>query len=1301
MDKKVSIDNIYSLIRKDDELSNVLIDCLFIQNWFNSIFDFDPITNKPLSSTNDYLFSRINNIETAVSKFWWNDRVENIIRFTENSVFSLFDMLHNKIMSEHIITHSNKIKETDSTSIRWLSKKPGRTVRQKIADSGKMMGVFHIASIDTTENRLLKAFLMRMDNILYEKEQLAHHLNFSIPDNTSNFIIQVHRWLKSEDASYIGSWNNSYPNNTLLNDKNYRKIWNAWCSLQQINELLNEDISKIERLKCIYYFWNRIAELSIHPNYRLLQAPVFRNENSLNIDSYFTNIAGWYIQNGQRESVFFELKHEFKCISIIKNGYTSLEKIPEISYSHKKKETNLKVYDADCCAFDLTTIKPYFATSNKRNGTLDSKLIYQTWQSKESGNKKIDVDCSNSKMISIKHALNTITIHDYFNDDFLADGINPSSAASIFAESVKKQLKSNSYIYLLPDELDDFSKMQIALRHQLNVKFSNITPLPRSIARVFQSYEKEGVEILSKKFIVVDKFDDYWIVTKVIPKKSDLLLKKYPESDGIIFEHYPSTVIYKEELEKNKLFTLKDIKQLHNDFTLDEDHIVQSNITLNLSEMDKKLEEFRKNQSEEFEYISVTPNDNLSLGAISYFNFQKETPDVILWREHLPPLRLETSGQKLILVDETTEGISPKKGEEKEIPVMTKFEMPAGKDFYEFSLYKGERKEKSKYYAYLTNESFPLSKNIVCKLKLTFTYGDEQPYKLKFIPDDKNNKASFNYILAKWETESHQDHRKLPFPDFCKEYTWEDMRHYAGRKSSERGDASNFIEEWLPSEFEKIKQLPSYERIEINRILSSTRNERGKFENEVEFSLNGKMLTRIIPSKKKLLPDDILLISQTEEESIVAEYPKLIESSSSKFAIEHIHSNSTYSLEKKCYETVLFLLGNEKTGSENVYCVISTNKPLCGNEIIRCIPEPSQRGGYRAKSPVLESLVYRIESIAKSWQEMGDRGLCYISNVYLNVNKHSIFCRLKSNREPKIGDKVSVNSFKKQQRTVINKVCLEKEYFGLTFPMLTVWNSGRSIQDGYVDNDFMNKFYEARKNVLDIFKANYSSLINKEMLFFLCAIHKDTLPEVSEQLIPLLLNNSKIESSRYLSFAIGDCSLDWQKNLLEKVIENIEIEDLRENSIRTLASAAWRVNSFIYNLDYNSIKILLNGIYEESCFLLSQSKEISEAEGRFDGVYKYNLSFVYSCCYEILLAILRLRNTEDIATLDLLSPFSNKLLVKIIENLSEISRLKILNVKERFTFSGDLKLQQAVEKYTNGDLGENEIRILSIEEDND
>lgn len=1298
MDKKVSIDNIYSLIRKDDELSNVLIDCLFIQNWFNSIFDFDPITNKPLSSTNDYLFSRINNIETAVSKFWWNDRVENIIRFTENSVFSLFDMLHNKIMSEHIITHSNKIKETDSTSIRWLSKKPGRTVRQKIADSGKMMGVFHIASIDTTENRLLKAFLMRMDNILYEKEQLAHHLNFSIPDNTSNFIIQVHRWLKSEDASYIGSWNNSYPNNTLLNDKNYRKIWNAWCSLQQINELLNEDISKIERLKCIYYFWNRIAELSIHPNYRLLQAPVFRNENSLNIDSYFTNIAGWYIQNGQRESVFFELKHEFKCISIIKNGYTSLEKIPEISYSHKKKETNLKVYDADCCAFDLTTIKPYFATSNKKNGTLDSKLIYQTWQSKESEDKKIDVDCSNSKMISIKHALNTITIHDYFNDDFVDDGINPSSAASMFAESVKKQLKGNSYIYLLPDELDDFSKMQIALRHQLNVKFSNITPLPRSIARIFQIYEKEGVEILSKKFIVVDKFDDYWIVTKVIPKKSDLLLKKYPESDGIIFEHYPPTVIYKEELEKNKLFTLKDTKQLHNDLTLDEDHVVQSNITLDLSEMEKKFGEFRKNQSEEFEYISVTPNDNLSLGGISYFNFQKETPDVILWREHLPPLRLETSGKKLILVDETTEGISPKKGEEKEIPVMTKFEMPAGKDFYEFSLYKGERKEKSKYYAYLTNENFPLSKNIVCKLKLTFTYGDEQPYKLKFIPDDKNNKASFNYILAKWETESHQDHRKLPFPDFCKEYTWEDMRHYAGRKSN-RGDTSNFIDEWLPSEFDKIINLGSFYKIKkIKKSFQNAKSHGLITEVELIDPITEEIIETTINAPRELNIDDKIVCNSV---SVDADRPYLL-SEAKILRIKNVFRQPELSQKfHGFYETTVFL--DYETGA---YCkfLSKTYNINPGDEIITRIQTTDK--GYNAYHSYLLSEYgngrgnyksYKVKEIKES--SFDSQKGTYLTTVYLEPNEVTTskapYTRVTSDRALQIGDDILCSSVIVKKHFKLLEKADNQFYRSLRMPVITVWNNARSVEDDFVPEKLKEKFYQARDAAFRLaIEPEADKKLKDEMLFFLCAVHKDSHPEIGKTLIPLITKEDYYPNyTRHLSYVIGDCSLSWQEDVVKQVIEYLSNDELRSSSLKILASSLWRTRNCIYKLKEESAEKIINAVQLESKRILFalRKRKYNEIED----------SVLYTCCLETILAVLRLRNSEEISLLEKLSPTYNDALRICNENLIEISKMRLLNVKERFTFSGGLKLQQAVEKYTNGDLGENEIRILSIEEDSD
>ncbi|WP_443738700.1 DUF2357 domain-containing protein [Treponema sp.] len=1298
MDKKVTIDNIYSLIRKDDENSHTLIDCLFVQNWFNSIFEFDPITNKSLSSTNDYLFSRINNIETSGSTFWWNDRVENLVRFTENAVFNLFDMLHNKIMSEHIITHSNRVRETDSTSIRWLSKKPGRTVRQKIADSGKLMGVFHIASIDTTENRLLKAFLFRMDNILYEKEQLAQHMGFSISEDTNSYIIQIHRWLKSEDASYIGTWNNFYPNNTLLNDKNYRKIWNAWCSLQQINDFLEDDISNIEQLKCIYYFWNRIAELSVHPNYRLLQAPVFRDEDTLNIDSYFSNIAGWYVQNGQRESVFFELKQETKCISIIKNGYVSLEKISEISYSHKKKGDRPKEYSADCCAFDLTTIEPYFATTDKKNGTLDSKLIYQTWQDKESGNKKIDVDCSNSKMISINHALKTITIHDYFKENFSDDGINPSSAASIFAESVKRQLKGNSYIYLLPDEVDDFSKMQIALRHQLNIKFSNISPLPRSIARIFQAYEKEGVDILQKKYFVVDKFDDYWIVTKIIPKKSDLLLKKYPESNGIIFEHFPSTVIYKDEIDEEKLFTLKDTKQLHENFTMDEDYVVQANGALKLSEMDKKLADFKQNQPDDFEYISVTPNDNLTLGAISYYNFQKETPEVILWREHLPPLRLETSGQKLILVDERTEGISPKKGEEKEIPVMARFEMPAGKDFYEFSLYKGEKKEKSKYYAYLANESFPLSKNIACKLKLTFTYGDEQSYKLKFIPDDKNNKASFNYVLAKWETESHQDHRKLPFPDFCKEYTWEDMCHYAGRKSN-RGDTSNFIDEWLPSEFDKIINLGTFYKIKkIDKPVPNAKAH-GLITNvQLVDSITGEIIETTINSHRELTPDDKIVCNSV---SVNADKPYL-QSEKKVLRIKNIFRQPEPSQKiSGFYETTVFL--DYDTGA---YCKIlsKTNIIRPGDEVITRIQQTNR--GYNAFNSYLLSEYgdgrgrygnYSVKEIKES--SFNPQKGTYLTTVYLSPNEATTnkapCTRVTSDRPLQIGDSICCSSVIVKKHFKLLEEADNQFYKSLRMPVITVWNNARSVEDEFVPETLKEKFYQARDAAFRLaIEPDADKKLKDEMLFFLCAVHKDSHPEIGKTLIPLITKEDYYPKyTRHLSYVIGDCSLVWQEDVVQQVINYLENDELRSSSLKILASSLWRTRNCIYKLKEEFVEKIINAVQLESKRILFALRKRKYNE--------FEDSVLYTCCLETILAVLRLRDSEEISLLEKLSPSYNDVLRICNENLVEISKTGLLNVKERFTFSGGLKLQQAVEKYTNGDLGENEIRILSIEEESD
>lgn len=1192
--------------------------------------------------------------------------------------------MHNKIVSEHIVTNASRVRETDSISIRWLGKKPGRTVRQKISDNGKMMGVFHLASIDTTENRLLKVLLIRLDSILYEKEQLAKQNNFSAPDSTQNFILKIHKWLRSEDADFIGQWNNSIPNNTFLNDKNYRKIWNAWCELNKANDCLQNDISHLEELEATYYFWNKLSSLSMDSNYFLLQAPVFLEENPLDIVPYTEKIEGCVFQNGKLEQVAFELEKKERKLVRIQGKIKTPEKIPDLSYVHNKKKIAPRQYNSSCCAFDFTNIQPYFATNKNENGILDVKLIYQTWKDKENQNKTLEVDCSKSKMISTKMPLNTVTIHDFFKTNYeIHENTNPYLAAKSFSNTIKLQLNCEKYYYLLPDEIDDFSQMQTALRHQLNLKFSNINPLPRSIAKIFQIYQKEGKNILNRKFYIVDKYDTCWIITKILPKMNKTLLEKYPDSDGIVFEHFPSAVFYDENISEDYLLTLKDKKLLADNFFINDNEPMKINYSMNLSSLNQKFEEFRRNHDSDYDYVTITPDENITFGALFYDEFQAKTPDIMLWREHLPPLGLETDGQKLILVDENTAGISPKKGEEKEIEVSAFFEMPKGKDFYEFSLFKGENKTKS--YAYLKDDSFPLSENVKCKLHLTYTYGKEQPYSLRFVPIYSQEKSPFQYVQVKWESVSHRDYRKLPYPNFCKEYTWDDMKHFEGRKNK-RGNSSDFINEWLPAEFDKIINFGTF--YEIAKIEQTNINQKGRSTFLIlKNPISGELFETEIFSNREITENDKIICSKTD----VNTKNPCLQSEMKILEIKTIFKNTKHSdKQKNTFVTEVFL--DYESGA---YCFLisKTSDIRIGDHVVCCIQSTNR--GYNAFNAVLKSEYgeghsYAIKKIIESTIEKHNK---YFTSVFLESENYFEgkvpYAKILSNRQLQVGDKIYCSDIVIEKKFSLLDEADNQFYKSLRMPVITVWGNGRSIEDNDVPTSLRTLFYKARSAAFKLaLEPSAKQKLKDEMLFFLCAIHKDTLQEVKEQLVPLMLRDDYLPNyTRHLSYIIGDCSSEWQMNIINKVIGNLSQEPLRASSLKILATSLWRVKNCVYKLSLSDIKSIIDSIQIESKRILKKIDEIK------------NDRILYTCCLEILLALFRRRETDDTQILETLSSKYDENLSLCIKNLTNISKLGVLKVKQRFTFSSNLTLQEAVEKYASGNLGENEIKILSVEDE--
>ena len=223
--ENIAFENVLEAVKSgnSDFPANLILQ---IQDWFMSSFSFDPVSNEPIKTDFDAFVRTIPEIKKYSSPFWTNDRLQNIVDFSSSAVFSLIDELHEKNIREHLVKKVQHVRETDSKTIMYLSKKPGYTIKQKIASDQKMLGVFHNTTLDNCENRLLKAFLQRLDNLLYCKEEAFGYDSMS--DSQKGFNDRIHRWLSSEEAELIGHWGNLPPNNTLLNDRNYRKIWKSW-----------------------------------------------------------------------------------------------------------------------------------------------------------------------------------------------------------------------------------------------------------------------------------------------------------------------------------------------------------------------------------------------------------------------------------------------------------------------------------------------------------------------------------------------------------------------------------------------------------------------------------------------------------------------------------------------------------------------------------------------------------------------------------------------------------------------------------------------------------------------------------------------------------------------------------------------------------------------------------------------------------------------------------------------------------------------------------------------------------------
>lgn len=729
-------------------------------HWFIANCVFDPRTGEALpQSLSNFLAKAAD--DSVVNDKILKDRLWRITEHVRDSLGRLFRNLNESPRREQAVLPIHAVRELDANSFIKLSNRPGRTIREKLAGKPYMQAVRRYMSVDLPENQLLKAFARRLEELLELRRDSLGMEDELLP------IIQY--WLRSDEAQAISDWRNLPPNNTLLSHRDYRRILDAWRWLQTLDEDIKRDFEQFEERDKKLQRWQKMVLMWSSGVFNFADMPLFfkYNANELAISQWTQNLP-------------------------------LVENVKSRSARNKK---NLEVMQGVC--IDLACVYPRYSvvSSNPLMRTLDTSFIWQQWQ--QDGKETVEIELFDSDAVYFHPDAETVSFAELFFDK-QEKSDKHEKAARAFASKLHETFKHKQLVWLEPDVLDVFRLETI--RRNLNARFSNAEPLPRSVAAVFERINYATIKKDGYKVVVADSLGGVLCATKLMARYSSELNDCLQETHGFYWEKSPTVPI-----RDNDFKPCDSIK--HSVATVDGDKTWHAPVPKTKIEVDEYALRNNKHIGE-FDQLIVL-SDSPVVGGSRLHYLQQRAKNIPLWRNQIPELAIKVikdgHRQRFELVSTDTI-IEPIRGKPVKIPISESFELPAGRNLYQFPLYIGGDDNDLGFSAQLKSPAFPLSDNTVCDLELTFEYGANEPYKLKFIPRDN----FLPLINATWQPTKEVVINNAPAPEYPKSNinSWLDLQSWVDGQ----GNKIDLLE-WLIKSLHRLNELIP---IRSSVILSST-----------------------------------------------------------------------------------------------------------------------------------------------------------------------------------------------------------------------------------------------------------------------------------------------------------------------------------------------------------------------------------------------------------------------------------------------------------------------------------------------
>lgn len=1265
----------------------------FLRGWFIARLNDD------ISKSED---SSIDEMSSALD-FGCKDGLSYIIDQVKESIEHIGRGMHEKILRENVLLPIHKVRQINSYGVNWLSKRNGRTVKEKLSGTKNMMAVNRRMCFDTGENRLyiacIKNILARlrckMDNL--PREFLC--------ESECSFEQHLSKIIGSDLVKEIRHWENLPPNNTLLSDRYYSKVWRAWNDLKKLDDMVKlDDVQLAERLKVFFALEMLHRARGV---FSIIQIPVHIDYHNFAIKP-LGNIVRGVNQEGKYISfnwsdlseINIEYNNDVWRLSFYENfvtlnhgGESLKRKISAENIVSVLQEMCVAIWHTDTgehytnkrailgarhIIVDLFGVRPFIKRDGEVPEQVPYRLMRQSFKVYDGDKDCREVDISLDSAQAIYELDECGDIESYSFSSLMHN--NDSEKLSKLLNFMGNYLQANSINFLYPDIYNDFQLSM--LRKQLRYSYGRVNSLPKSIAALFalEYFNKTfAQDIIAGDCVVVVNLVDNQVTFTLVEgyaEKGDRLeelKKKLPGRANIIWERHPAvaysaiaghdtSLTFYEKLhqllmehydqenfiqkhygvqmlscESGKLticgamrqsLTIDErIKELENGLKIDISH------NLDVFFSDKKNFIKKKNVhivllsdllvcSRKYYYFNITE----LLDGADYYEKISAKINFSLWNDHLPNLAIKRFYGVFPLVE--NQKIEPMENNVKKIVINKYFTLKKGIKVYHFKLQQDDGENTMQYEAVVKHIAFPLARDVECKLEMTYSYGEDEPYKLVFRPIH-SQKSPFREAVVEWQPQSEYPSENLIYPEFPAMRGWDELRKVP--KLLKNG--TNDVIQWFSDKLSD--SLQRYRLIDFS-----------DWNISIKYLGDDNKIAYLYKEQNGVLNVVTILYSKCVD---IAEFSK--ESLRCELYCDLTAENSSTAT----YEGDLDWFENKNND------MMAVQDILVNGEYKRVFFYPSN---FLDSNDIAQHV--SVEFVLKERRTGGE----YTAFV------------IASNR---LGD---------VKRYFAKSVCIKKPPVfvnaSIMFPAHTIFTNGRNIYYPGCPSELRNVVQKNLRSLLDTYK-NSDDACSKQTAYKLLALLSNDIDNQFYDELYSMLNGltSKSAIDPSIAYALGGCDTSYQIRLLNQIITSKHIKNILE----ILSIAAWKNEKFIYNAD--SAVLLL--YFDEAIKYLNKALKTEKAVKRSTLLRM-----------EYVLAIFRLRALNDVAINRQLS-LNNPELRTLYRNLEVFIAKNKADIKSRIKFEvhpaeqyqGEMipDFLYAMLVYVTGETGEGDILIQDIAED--